>query len=167
MKSFKQHIIELFDKPYKWRKMGKIDVSKVDPAPKMVSYYFKTDDGREITVDVGHLKLKGKHKAVIEFTDETNDFSFDLTGKGDSFRVMSTILDAVKDTIETTNPELINFSADKKEGWRGTGAQDKRKETGRAKLYKTMVKRFASKLGYTSKDKDDGKSIVFNLIRKK
>lgn len=166
MKSFKQHITELFEKPYKWRRVGKIDVLKLDPAPRMVSYYFNTDDGRSISVDVGHMRTHDtyEHEAVIEFTDETTDFSFDLTGKGDAMRIMSTILDTIKDTIKTTNPDLITFSADKEEESKDLKSVHR---TGRAKLYKTMVKRFAGKLGYTSKDKDDGDTIVFNLTNKK
>jgi len=149
MITFKQFITELFEKPYKWRKQGKIDVLKLDPAPRMVSYYFNTDDGRTIAVDVSHIRTQKtyEHKAVIEFTDETTDFSFDLTGKGDAMRIMSTVLDTIKDTIKTTNPDLINFSADKQQGIPGNAF--KLKATGRAKLYKTMVKRFAGKLGYT------------------
>jgi|10_taG_2_1085330.scaffolds.fasta_scaffold16701_2 hypothetical protein len=174
MITFKQYITELFDKPYKWRKFGNIDVSKLNQAPKLQTYNFNTDDGRHIVVDVSHFILSnGKHITTIEFNDESANKQgqkynpgYDLTGEGDAMRIMSTVLDTIKDMIKTTNPDMVRFSADKQQGIPGNAF--KLKATGRVKLYKTMVKRFAGKLGYTlDKANDDGSSIRFNLIRKK
>ena len=53
MKSFKQYITELFDKPYKWKvsyghRLTRDDVITSGPGPRQISYEFTTDDN-EVT----------------------------------------------------------------------------------------------------------------------
>jgi hypothetical protein len=158
-----EYITELFEKPYKWKKSGKIDKSKLDPAPTLIFYWFKTDDGREIEVHIHHTISEGEHWARVEFIDETHG-TMDITNEGDAFRIMSTVLDIIKDAIKTTQPDVIHFSADKNQSIPGNAF--KLKATGRAKLYKTMVKRFAGKVGYKSKDRDAGHAVDFTLTKK-
>lgn len=71
-------------------------------------------------------------------TDDASP-SFDSTGYGDSRRVLSTIVATLMDFISTVRPNYIRF----------TGST----ESGKAKLYRMMVKRIESKLekiGYSA-----------------
>ena len=72
-------------------------------------------------------------------------------------KIMSTVLDIIKDSIKKMDYDEIRFSADKAEG---------EKTTGRVKLYRTMVKKFANKMGYKSKEEDEGEDIDFTLTKK-
>ena len=164
MKSFKHYITELFDKPYKWKISWGKGISRDTFKEKngMISYEFKTDDGRACEVMMHFSKdfsPKGNYiKAVAEF--EVDD-DYELSGKGDAPRIMSTVMDTLKDGIKKMRPEVITFTADKEEGFGQTT-----QKTGRAKLYKAMVKRFANKLGYIQGTQDVGDMIKFTLISK-
>ena len=169
MKSFKQYITELFDKPYKWRKTvwGKFDKEELlsregTPAGDQAAtaeYQFKTDDDREGIVYMNFQRdfgTKGNYlKAMAEF-EVSGDY--EMSGEGDAPRIMSTVIDALKDAIKWGQPDVIYFTADKEDAYD--------KKTGRAKFYKAMVKRFASKLGYHQDDWDEGDQVKFILVSK-
>ena len=172
MITFKQYITELFDKPYKWKKTYGHKLSRdslIAPGHQMdkagrIEWSFTTDDGREAVIDMNFRGVrgpKGKYiKSVVEF--EVGD-DMQMTGEGDAPKIMSTVLDAIKDGIKQMQPEIITFTADKTDYFHGKPDTLK---TGRAKLYKSMVKRFAKKLGYHEEDSDMGDSIEFTLISK-
>ena len=82
-----------------------------------------------------------------------------MTGEGDAIRIMATVLDIIKSIIKKHEPMTLVFSADKKDE-KIVG------NTGRAKAYGAMVRRFASRLGYKSEVKDSTKETKWQLTKK-
>jgi len=165
MKSFKHYITELFEKPYKWTLRDK---HNRDTVPNLgtqdVRYYFKTDDGETMVVRFANNRREGKFRTHIDFFNDNSNSRFSLTGKGGAMKIMSTVLDIIKDSIKKVDYDEIRFSASKK-GYTSSD-DDKFTTTGRVKLYRTMVKRFAGKMGYKSKEFDDKKDVDFTMEKK-
>jgi len=165
MITFKQYITELFEKPYPWTLRDK---HSRDTVPNIgtqdVRYYFKTDDGETMVVRFANNQRKGKYRTHIDFFNDNSNDRFSLTGKGGAMKIMSTILDIIKDSIKKVDYDEIRFSAAKK----GQSADnpDEYANTGRVKLYRTMVKRFAGKMGYKSKEFNDKKDVNFTMEKK-
>jgi hypothetical protein len=176
-----ESITEVFDKPYKWRiASGRVAVGDItlDNDGFEEYYVFKTSDGGTIEFIAHHwwygtdardrslmgldkIKKDG-HLIAIEFVkrDAQFDYStYDMTGEGDAIRIMATVLDIIKSIIKKHEPMTLVFSADKKDE-KIVG------NTGRAKAYGAMVRRFASRLGYKSEVKDSTKETKWQLTKK-
>ena len=176
MKSFKQYITEVFDKPYKWSG-GSVKKGSIGTCPKCYSsrpedYRFFTSDSGKIELTANHhwiewdrqmagLKIKEVgHTIAIEFVK--ND-SYEMTGEGDAMRIMATVLDIMKSIIKKHEPMTLIFSADKGQDNRKTKTKEK---TGRVGAYGAIVKRFAGTMGYKSETYDTGRSINWQLTKK-
>jgi len=139
MKTFRMHLNELFDRPYRWKKESGI-----------FFYSFVSDDGGKF--DVEFLKLNSNE---MEYSlSFTKDDRYAATGEGDAPKVFATIFDIIKDFMKKADFEELSFEASK-------GPNDSK---GRVRLYKTMVKRFAKKFGLTAKvDDSNPKATKFTL----
>ena len=178
MKSFKQYIAEAFENPYKWKSVGKkhsreeiLNSEEMTTSyPFTHRYGFKTDDGRKFVVEILHgmriidrKNTKLIHKSIASFADESREVTTGITGKGDAMRIFSTVTAILLDELKEYKPEMMKFSASKHD-FRG-GELGK---TGRIKLYKSLMNRFAKKAGYNHTVKDHGGDDVdFTLTRKK
>ena len=178
MKSFKQYITELFEKPYTWKSVGKKHSrEEILNSDEMTTSYrfkhrygFKTDDGRKFVVEILHGKdiidrknTKVIHKSIASFADESREVTTGVTDKGDAMRIFSTVIAILLDELKEYKPEMMKFFGDKHD-FRG----DELKKTGRIKLYKSLVNRFAKKAGYNHTVKDyGGDDVTFTLTRKK
>jgi len=161
MKSFKQHITEAFDKPYEWgyadsfaKPMGGVaDYQKGDFKGQKTR--FKTHDNREVEVSIFEWDIvppKPKFPVFqnqgrvmeMHFAVETGDMmSGDITGKGDAMRIFATVLDILTTYIKKNKPDII----------RVMGAKSEDAEIGsRLSLYKKLIRRYASKVGYKYDD---------------
>ena len=174
MKSFKQYILEAFDKPYKWSG-GSVAKGSITPKNDGVpeEYRFKTSDGGTIEVNANHfwresnkqfggLKVKKTgHLVGIEFVKNN---AYRMTGEGDAMRILATVLDIIKSIIKKHKPMTLIFSANKGQDNRKTGTKE---PTGRARAYGAIVKRFAGKVGYKSDRDDKQASIVRWQLTKK
>ena len=139
MKKFRQYIEEAFDKPYPYTYKPGIATAKLDDGSKL-----------EIT-----MNRFGKMWIISFRRDEKTN----VTGQGDQMRVFATVIDVIKKFIEKESPEKIFFSAEKNE-------DDK---DSRQKLYSKLIKRFANKMGYNSKEtvyKDAPEKLYSKLSRK-
>ena len=164
MKSFQQYITEVFDKPYKWRGAGKNtpeggikDFQKGNFKGSL--YFFKTDDKRLVEVYIYEwdivppakyrmIPVSQKQGRVMEMhfavekrrlSGKGKEMSADITGGGDAMRIFATVLDVVGAYIKKNKPDII----------RVMGTKTKDDEIGsRLELYKKLIKRYASKLGY-------------------
>jgi hypothetical protein len=58
----------------------------------------------------------------------------DVTGQGNQFKIFSTIIECIKKFIEAKHPEIIEFISD---------------EESRSSLYNSMIKKYASSMGYS------------------
>jgi len=131
MISFKQYITELFEKPYPWKKKKEDDVEAV--------YQSATSSKDIIKVVFSKGWLRGIDNVLFSVAGTT-----DTTGGGDAFKIMSTVLDIIKDYIKNNDPEGIKFMANKDELF----GQDSKEIQSREKLYNKMIERFAKKAGY-------------------
>jgi len=131
MISFKQYITELFEKPYPWKKKKEDDVEAV--------YQSATSSKDIIKVVFSKGWLRGIDNVLFSVAGTT-----DTTGGGDAFKIMSTVLDIIKDYVKNNDPEGIKFMANKDELF----GQDSKEIQSREKLYNKMIERFAKKAGY-------------------
>jgi len=178
MKSFYQYITEVFDNPYKWRG-GNVAKGSITPKTSGIreNYVFKTADGGRIELTASHfwrtagLKIsldipdmismieveKEGHAVAIAFIKETQGRpTFDMTGEGDEFRILATVLDIINAIIKKHVPALLYFSGDK----------DGKEKGGRVGAYKAIIKRFAGKAGYESITKEYSDKVNFQLVKK-
>ena len=86
--------------------------------------------------------------------DTPNDTTYDLTGKGDGQRTMTTVLAMLKKFIQDHSPKEIYFDAAKNDG------------NSRTNLYQRIIQRFAGGLGYTVDVQDAGNRDDFTLVKK-
>jgi len=131
MKSFNQYITELFEKPYPWKKKKEDDIEAV--------YQSATSSKDIIKVVFSKGWLRGIDNVLFSVAGTT-----DTTGGGDAFKIMSTVLDIIKDYVKNNDPEGIKFMANKDELF----GQDSKEIQSREKLYNKMIERFAKKAGY-------------------
>jgi hypothetical protein len=180
MKSFYQYITEVFDNPYKWRG-GNVAKGSITPKTSGIreNYVFKTADGGRIELTASHfwraagLKIspqglgivdipdmtveKEGHAVAIAFSKENaGETTFDMTGEGDEFRILATVLDIINAIIKKHVPALLYFSGDK----------DGKEKGGRVGAYKAIIKRFAGKAGYESITKEYSDKVSFQLVKK-
>ena len=83
-------------------------------------------DGRTISISFSPASSGGIEVTEVSFT---RGGSYDLTGKGDAARVMSTVINAISIYLQKYKPPYLVFSA------KSTG--------GRASAYAAMIKRLA------------------------
>ena len=195
MKSFNQYITEVFDKPYPFKQTDTID-HNMAIAIELINndqfddeeyeenagtdfsesrYTFKTDDGRTIRVDFEYLISAERtgfySECEINFSDvgskkrknKASNSDYEATGEGDEFKIMSTVMAIISKEISNVSPTRIIFESMKSER---VGDTSRRMKTGRTKLYKSMVKRFAGKLGYKVK-KIEEKDVDFVFVLEK
>ena len=107
----------------------------------------KTNDDVEVNIENWQKYWK------IEFSRNNQH---GITSSGDAVRIFATVIAMIDEFIDIQSPDVIKFSADK----------SKDDIMSRAKLYSTMVKRFATVNGYNSQESiQDGKT-TYLLIRK-
>ena len=164
MKTFKQYITEAFDKPYKWKYVGGTKPMAgiqgwQEGNFKGSRYSFETHDKRKGEVDIfewdivppkpmfpifqNQGRVMEMHFAIETEWEQSGvkgkEMSGDITGKGDAMRIFATVLDVVGEYVKKNKPDII----------RVMGAKTKDDEVGsRLELYKKLIKRYASKLGY-------------------
>lgn len=151
MKSFKQfntQINELFDRPARWR--------LVKDTGNIIKYRSSINDKNLVVFFHRHgISDDTSSKWEVSFTV---DGDFSTTGGGDEIKVFSTVLDIMKDVIETKNPEELSFTAEK--------SLDSDSSNSRIRLYSRLIKRFAVSHGYQLVDKNDrGWKVVYKLVR--
>lgn len=107
-------------------------------------------DGREFIV---YMRLKKDMETwEVDFVDENG--SIDATGKGDQFKVFSTVLAILKDFVKDKEPKIIEFEASKSKG-----------SNSRSSLYSRMLKKYSKTLGYSFKESDEGTSTAFTMTK--
>ena len=173
MKSFKHYITEVFDNPYKWRG-GHVAKGSITPNNDGIpeEYVFNTSDGGLIELTASHfwraagLKFsdipdmtaeKEGHAVAIAFIKEMQGRpTFDMTGEGDEFRILATVLDIINAIIKKHVPAILYFS----------GHKDDKEKGGRVGAYKAIIKRFVGKAGYESITKEYSDKVSFQLVKK-
>ena len=126
MKSFKNFITELFNRPARW---------KIEVNDSGLLTYVSNNIGKGKTLSVDFVSYKNDGTWDVQFDV---DGSTDVTGLGDEIVVFSTVLDIMKDFVNRIDANKIKFD----------GAKGKEDGESRVKLYNRLIKKFASSHGY-------------------
>ena len=141
-------VTEAFDQPYKltWEKG---DYGDVDA-------YAKMDDGNYLSImfNKGYNQDQEEAWSVEFFRNNSQE----VTGEGDAQRVFATVLGAIQTFIKKYKPKQIIFSASK-EVEPGQNAQS------RARLYDSLVQRYARAWGFGASRADAGNKVIYELSR--
>lgn len=162
-----EYLNELFDKPYKFKK---INIALKDR--KMASLTADSPQG-EIRMSLENFGRLGKNNFELDFSVGNR---FSKTGKGDQFRIFSTVIQGLKMIIDKEKDEIktVTFSADKEydddtfdAAFTGRPASKSTTNLSRARLYNTMIKKFASKMGFSVDIDDSSKRVTVYTLKNK
>jgi len=146
---YQNNVNESFDQPYrlKWE-AG--DYGDVDA-------YAKLDDGNYLSIMFNKGYNQDKEEAWnVEFFRNNSQ---EVTGEGDAQRVFATVLSAIQKFIKKYKPNKVIFSASK-EVEPGQNAQS------RARLYDSLVQRYARAWGFRAFRADTGNKVIYELSRR-
>ena len=143
------HVNEAFDQPYRLR-WEKGDHGDVDAIAKM-------DDGNYLSImfNKGFSQDTKEEAWSVEFYRNNSQ---EVTGEGDAQRVFATVLSAIQTFIKKYKPKKVYFSASK-EVDTGQNAQS------RARLYDSLVQRYARAWGFRAFRADTGNKVMYELSR--
>jgi predicted transcriptional regulator/GNAT superfamily N-acetyltransferase len=143
-----QQVNEAFDQPYrlKWE-AG--DYGDVDA-------YAKLDDGTYLSIMFNKGYNQDKEEAWnVEFFRNNSQ---EVTGEGDQQRVFATVLSAIQKFIKKYKPNKVIFSASKE-------VDDGQKSQSRARLYDSLVQRYARAWGFRAFRADAGNKVIYELSK--
>jgi hypothetical protein len=144
-----KNIAEAFDQPYPltWEK------SEADDSADALA---RLPDGSNLSIMFNQdLDDDGEGIYSVEFW---RDNSQEVTGAGDSHRVFATVLEAIAQFVKKRKPEQLYFSANK-------DVEPGQKAGSRSNLYTSLVRRYASALGYEADISDFAGSTTYKLWR--
>ena len=143
------NVNETFDKPYKLR-WSKGDYGDVDA-------YTKLDDGNYLSImfNKGYSQGTKEEAWSVEFFRNNSQ---EVTGEGDAQRVFATVLSAIQTFTKKYKPNRVFFSASKE-------VEDGQKSQSRARLYDSLVQRYARAWGFKAFRADTGDKVIYELNR--
>lgn len=118
MKTYLEFLTELFDKPLPHKLIHSTERGEI--------YAFKTPNGQKFEVQVIVDQQDGTYEFIFGGSGED---TITKTGKGEEFRVFSTVLKIIKSVIDVGEPEHFFIQA-------------VRKEPGRVSLFQKIIKKF-------------------------
>ena len=141
------NVNETFDKPYKLR-WSKGDHGDVDA-------YTKLPDGNYLSImfNKGYSQGTKEEAWSVEFFRNNSQ---EVTGEGDQQRVFATVLSAIQTFIKKYKPNRVFFSASKE-------VEDGQKSQSRARLYDSLVQRYARAWGFKAFRADTGDKVIYEL----
>ena len=145
-----EFVTEAFDKPYKLLRWERGDYGDVDAIARLDDNTFLS-----IMLTKGFSQETKEEAWSVEFYRNNSQ---EVTGEGDAQRVFSTVLSAIKTIIKKYKPNKVYFTASK-EVEPGQNAQS------RARLYDSLVQRYARAWGFTSSRSDTGNKVMYELNR--
>ena len=158
---FDESINESLDQPYKILRWEKGDYGDVDAIARL-------DDGTFLSVmfNKGFSQDTKEEAWSVEFYRNNSQ---EKTGEGDQQRVFATVLSAVQTFISDRvpgakgkyKPNKVYFSASKEV----KPDEDQRKAMTRARLYDSLVQRYAKALGFRAFRADTGNKVMYELSR--
>lgn len=142
------NVNEAFNQPYrlKWE-AG--DYGDIDAIAKM-------DDGNYLSIMFNKGYNQDKEEAWnVEFYRNNSQA---VTGEGDSQRVFATVLTAIQKFIKKYKPNKVIFSASKE-------VEPGQKAQSRARLYDSLVQRYARAWGFRAFRADTDNKVIYELSR--
>jgi hypothetical protein len=146
----KQQVAESFDQPYKILRWEKGDYGDVDAIARLDDNTFLS-----IMFNKGFSQGSKEEAWSVEFYRNNSQ---EVTGEGDAQRVFATVLSAIQTFIKKYKPNRVIFSASK-EVEQGQNAQS------RARLYDSLVQRYAKAWGFRAFRADTGNKVMYELSR--
>jgi hypothetical protein len=154
-------VTESLDQPYKILRWEKGDYGDVDAIARL-------DDGTFLSImfNKGFSQDTKEEAWSVEFYRNNSQ---EKTGEGDQQRVFATVLSAVETFVSDRvpgakgkyKPNKIYFSASKEV----KPDEDQRKAMTRARLYDSLVQRYARALGFRAFRADTGNKVMYELSR--
>jgi len=138
MKEFKTFLEESLNNPYKWTltKRNSFVIGEfVDLDNEPFAVAFKQS-------------YKDSWQCIFGNLDENEEINFENTGKGDSKKILSTVLSIIEYFLESYQPKNLSFTGDN--------------NNGKAKLYNKILEHFISKLEKLGYEKSFEKSDKFS-----
>ena len=132
MIDFRTYLTELFERPFPVREMKRIGYG---PTTIEVTYQAQTESGQYLNIDISKIKVSGWE---INFT---LDGSHDLTHHGKPYRILATVIAAVrlflKDHLDAWGelPKELDMVSKTSEGKRDA-------------VYSALMRRFGKEFGY-------------------
>jgi len=158
---FDESINESLDQPYKILRWEKGDYGDVDAIARL-------DDGTFLSImfNKGFSQDTKEEAWSVEFYRNNSQ---EKTGEGDQQRVFATVLSAVQTFVSDRvpgakgkyKPNKVYFSASKEV----KPDEDQRKAMTRARLYDSLVQRYARALGFRAFRADTGNKVMYELSR--
>ena len=156
-----EFITESLDHPYKILRWEKGDYGDVDAIARL-------DDGTFLSVmfNKGFSQDTKEEAWSVEFYRNNSQ---EKTGEGDQQRVFATVLSAVETFVSDRvpgakgkyKPNKVYFSASKEV----KPDENQRKALTRARLYDSLVQRYAKALGFRAFRADTGNKVMYELSR--
>jgi hypothetical protein len=143
-----QQVNEAFDQPYKlkWEKSG-TDITATT----------KLDDGGHLGIMFQKGYNQDKEEAwSVEFYRNNSQ---EVTGEGDAQRVFSTVLSSIQAFIKKYKPNKVMFAASKE-------TDDGQNSQSRARLYDSLVQRYAKSWGFRAFRAETGNKVFYELTRR-
>jgi hypothetical protein len=144
------NVNEAFDQPYKILRWEKGDYGDVDAIARLDDNTFLS-----IMFNKGFSQGSKEEAWSVEFYRNNSQ---EVTGEGDAQRVFATVLSAIQTFIKKYKPNRVIFSASK-EVEQGQNAQS------RARLYDSLVQRYAKAWGFRAFRADTGNKVMYELSR--
>lgn len=142
-----QPLIELFEKPYSIRMKERAAANF--PNGNYIIYTANTRSGL-LEIEIANIGPNLPWEISFKVNDST-----DLTQANEPFRILSTVLEAVKDFFERYSKEAGEMPS-------GFSFTAKDKEPGRSKVYTKLVQKFGTKYGYRlNRTSSEGGSTLF------
>lgn len=143
-------VTEAFDKPYPVLRWETGDFGDVDAIARLDDNTFLS-----IMFNKGVSKDSKEETWSVEFYRNNSQ---EVTGEGDAQRVFATVISAMQTFIKKYKPNRIIFTASK-EVEQGQNAQS------RARLYDSLVQRYARSWGFRAFRADTGNKVIYELNR--
>lgn len=146
-----------FNTVYRWNYAGTAATQgSSDSYSKSLQYNFSLPDGGNVVVVFDHhFKKKITDVEFSRRSATSSAHSIEVTGEGNAIRILSTVLELMKEFCAEYKPKKITFSAAVTED-----------NQSRSRVYGKMLQRHAPKMGYTYKEgKKYGGSIKFTMER--
>ena len=145
-----ESVTEAFDKPYPVLRWETGDFGDVDAIARLDDNTFLS-----IMFNKGVSKDSKEEAWSVEFYRNNSQ---EVTGEGDAQRVFATVLSAIQTFIEKYKPNRITFSASKE-------VEPGQNTESRARLYDSLVQRYARSWGFRAFRADTGNKVIYELNR--
>lgn len=146
----KANLEESFDKPYELLRWEKGDYGDIDAIARLDDNTFLS-----IMFNKGFSQDTKEEAWSVEFYRNNSQ---EVTGEGDAQRVFATVLSAIQTFIKKYKPNKVIFAANKVDD---TGHDS----PSRARLYDSLVQRYAKSWGFKAFRADTGNKVMYELSR--